>query len=132
MRTDVGLRAAALAGAALLGVAIALALAHRARHTAPAASPAGAWYTAIAAAETPSRPTRTACGIVVGPNTPGVSHPVLPCGAKLYLEFDGREVLTQVVDHAHTGPGRTFVVTPPVAKLLRLQGTQTIRWRFAS
>ena len=73
-----------------------------------------------------------ACGVVVGPTTAGVAHPVLPCGVKIYLEFRGKQVLTQVVDHGHTAPGRTFDVTLPVAKLLGLQGTQTIRWRFAS
>ena len=134
MRSGAGLRAAALAGIALLGVAIALAVSHRTREagSAAAAAPAGDWYTAMAAPEPIAAPKRSACGVVVGPDTPGVSHPVLPCGAKVVLEFDGREVLTQVVDHGHTGPGRTFSVTPAVARLLRLQGSQTIRWRFAS
>jgi len=127
-----GLRAAALAGVALLGVAVALAVSHRNRQAKPAASPAGQWYTAMAAPYTRTKPRRGACGVVVGPATPGVAHPVLPCGVKIYLEFRGREVLTQVVDHGHTAPGRTFDVTLPVAKLLGLQGTQTIRWRFAS
>ena len=79
-----------------------------------------------------TKPKKGACGVVVGPSTPGVAHPVLPCGVKIYLEFRGREVLTQVVDHGHTAPGRTFDVTLPVAKLLGLDGAQTIRWRFAS
>lgn len=127
-----GHRAAALAGIALLGVAIALAVAHRDGKNGSTASPAGQWYTAMAAPYTRTKARKGACGVVVGPNTPGVAHPVLPCGVKIYLEFRGREVLTQVVDHGHTAPGRTFDVTLPVAKLLGLQGTQTIRWRFAS
>jgi hypothetical protein len=104
-----GLRAAALAGIALLGVT-----------------------GALAAPYTHTKAKKGACGVVVGPTTPGVAHPVLPCGVKIYVEFHGREVLTQVVDHGHTAPGRTFDVTLPVAKLLGLEGTQTIRWRFAS
>jgi hypothetical protein len=128
-----GLRAVALAGVAVLGVAIALAVSHRSKagHAAPTVSPAGEWFTAMAAPYAAAKPKKGACGVVVGPTTPGVSHPVLPCGVKLYLKFHGREVLTQIVDHGPTARGRTFDVTPPVAKLLGLQGTQTIRWRFA-
>jgi hypothetical protein len=132
MTTSVGLRASALAGIAILGIAIAIALATHSHDKKPAATPAGQWYTALAAPYTRTKPRKGACGVVVGPKTPGVAHPVLPCGVKIYIEFHGREVLTQVVDHGHTAPGRVFDVTLPVAKLLRLQGSQTIRWRFAS
>ena len=134
MTSSSGLRAAALAGIALLGIAIALAVSHhqdKKKDSLPA--PAGQWYTALAAAYTPSTKVKTsACGVRIGPSTAGVAHPVLPCGAKIYIEFDGRQVLTQVIDRGHTAPGRVFDVTQALAKLLRLQGTQTIRWRFAS
>jgi hypothetical protein len=130
--TFAGLRAAALGGVAVLGVAVALAVAQRSERHTPTVSPAGEWFTAMAAPYTRTKPKKGACGVVVGPSTPGVAHPVLPCGVKIYVEFRGREVLTQVVDHGHTAPGRTFDVTLPVAKLLGLQGTQAIRWRFAS
>ena len=63
--------------------------------------------------------------------TQGVAHPVLPCGVRLYIRFHGREVLTQVIDRGHTAPGREFELTHALARLLRLQGTQTIQWRFA-
>ena len=132
MTSFAGPPAAVLAGIALLGVGIEVAVAQRNGKTHSSASPAGQWYTAMAAPYTRTQAKKGACGIVVGPNTPGVAHPVLPCGVKIYLEFHGHEVLTQVVDHGHTAPGRTFDVTLPVAKLLGLQGTQTIRWRFAS
>lgn len=128
-----GPRAAALAGIAVLGMAIAIAISsHHRSHGATQPSAAGQWYTALAAPYTRTKPKKGACGVVVGPNTPGVSHPVLPCGVKLYVEFHGHEVLTQVVDHSRPVPGRVFDVTLPVAKLLGLDGTQTIRWRFAS
>jgi rare lipoprotein A (peptidoglycan hydrolase) len=130
-----GLRAAALAGVALLGIAIALAVSHRSQQhnasTLPA--PAGQWYTALAAPYTSTtKVTKSACGVTIDARTRGVAHPVLPCGVKIYLEFDGRQVLTQVIDRGHTAPGRVFDVTPGLAKVLRLQGTQAIRWRFAS
>jgi rare lipoprotein A (peptidoglycan hydrolase) len=129
-----GLRAAALAGVALLGIAIALAVSHRSQHDAATLpTPAGQWYSALAAPYTSTtKATKSACGVTIDTKTRGVAHPVLPCGVKIYLEFDGREVLTQVIDRGHTAPGRVFDVTPALAKALRLQGTQTIRWRFAS
>jgi rare lipoprotein A (peptidoglycan hydrolase) len=126
-----GLRAAALAGIAIVGVAVALAIARHDGHHAASVTAAGQWYTAMAAPYTRTKPKKGACGIVVGPNTPGVAHPVLPCGVKIYVEYHGKEVLTQVVDNGHTAPGRVFDVTLPVAKLLGLQGSQLIRWRFA-
>jgi rare lipoprotein A (peptidoglycan hydrolase) len=128
----VGLRAAALAAVAILGIAIALAVAMPDKKKETAATPAGQWYTALAAPYTATKPKEGACGIVIGPKTLGVAHPVLPCGVKVYLEFHGKQVLTQVIDSGHTAPGRVFDVTVPVAKLLGLQGSQTIRWRFAS
>jgi hypothetical protein len=131
MTAFVGLRAAALAGIAVLGIAIALAVASRGDKPAPAAVPAGQWYSALAAPYTRTKPKKGACGIVIGPKTPGVAHPVLPCGVKVYLEFHGKQVLTQVIDNGHTAPGRVFDVTLPVAKLLGLQGSQVVRWRFA-
>jgi rare lipoprotein A (peptidoglycan hydrolase) len=128
-----GMRAAMLAGVALLGVAIALAAAHDRHHKSPLPAPAGQWYPATAAPYSPSKQRqKSACGVVIGPTTAGVAHPVLPCGAKIYIEFNGKQVLTHVIDRGHTAPGRTFDVTQALAKLLDLQGTQTIRWRFAS
>ena len=133
MTSLAGLRAALLAGLALLGIVVALAVAHDRSHKRSLPTPAGQWYVALAAPYTPSKKQRTsACGVVIGPRTAGVAHPVLPCGAKIYIEFGGKQVLTQVIDRGHTAPGRTFDVTEGLAKLLGLQGSQTIRWRFAS
>jgi rare lipoprotein A (peptidoglycan hydrolase) len=131
--TSAGPRAAILAGIALLGVAIALAVSHHDKKKETLPTPAGQWYSALAAPYTPtSERHKGACGVVIGPRTAGVAHPVLPCGTKIYIEFDGREVLTQVIDRGHTAPGRTFDVTQALAKLLGLEGSQTIRWRFSS
>jgi rare lipoprotein A (peptidoglycan hydrolase) len=133
MTTSVGLRAAALAGVALVGVAVALAAARHHGTTRDLPPPAGQWYSALAAPYTPSSgTTKSACGVRIGPKTVGVAHPVLPCGAQIYIEFGGKDVLTQVIDRGHAAPGRTFDVTQALAKLLGLQGSQTIRWRFAS
>jgi len=126
-----GVRAAILAAVALVAVAIVFAIHH---HSSTAALPvaAGPWYTALAAPYTPSKGrTKSACGVAIGPKTIGVSHQLLPCGVKLYVEYKGKQVLTQVIDRGHTVPGREFDLTQALAKLLRLDGTQTIQWRFA-
>jgi rare lipoprotein A (peptidoglycan hydrolase) len=130
--SNVGLRALALAGVAVLAVTIALAVAHGSGDKEKLPTAAGSWYTALAAPYTPSTtPRKGACGVTIGATTAGVAHPVLPCGVKIYVRFGGKEVLTQVVDRGHTGPGHEFDVTEALAKLLGLQGTQNIQWRFA-
>jgi rare lipoprotein A (peptidoglycan hydrolase) len=130
--TTIGLRAATLGGVALVALVVALAVNHRHKSSTPLPQAAGQWYTAFAAPYTPSTKTKTgACGIKIGPNTTGVAHAVLPCGVKLYVQFNGKQVLTQVVDRGHMPPGREFDVTQSLAKLLGLEGTQRIQWRFA-
>ncbi len=131
MTRSPGVRAAILAAVALVAVAIVFAI-HRHSSTATLPVAAGPWYTALAAPYTPSKGrTKSACGVAIGTKTIGVSHELLPCGVKLYVEYKGKQVLTQVIDRGHTVPGREFDLTQALAKLLRLDGTQTIQWRFA-
>lgn len=132
-------RQVALVGIALLGATISLALASPrlgdgAGNNLPEAVPApgGGWYPAFAAAQPESElARRTACGHILEVGSVGVAHPVLPCGAKLWLAYGNRHVLTQVIDRGPTVPGYEFAVTPALAKALGLSGTQRIRWRFA-
>ena len=132
MTSFAGLRAAALAGIALLGIAVALAVAHDRGHKRSLPTPAGQWYVALAAPYMPSKKQRkSACGVVIGPTTAGVAHPVLPCGTKLYLAFGRKRVLTQVIDRGPSAPGREFDLTPALARLLHLRGVQSVRWAFA-
>jgi rare lipoprotein A (peptidoglycan hydrolase) len=129
--TSAAARVAVLAGVAVLAAAAALAAVHR-THRASLPPPAGPWYSALAAPYTPAaKQAKSACGVVIRPKTAGVAHPVLPCGVKLYVRFDGREVLTQVIDRGQTPAGRQFDLTAALAKLLGVEGTQTIQWRFA-
>jgi rare lipoprotein A (peptidoglycan hydrolase) len=129
---SVGVRAAALAAVALVAVAVALAVTHDSGSKNDLPSAAGTWYTALAAPYVPSsKQPKGACGVKVDAGVVGVAHPVLPCGVKLYVQFHGKTVLTHVVDRGHTVPGREFDLTEALAKLLRVQGTQTIQWRFA-
>jgi rare lipoprotein A (peptidoglycan hydrolase) len=122
-------RAGVLAAIALIAVAVVLVVLH-ARHG--PSSTGGPWYSALAAPYAPADGETTSCGKVFGPNTIGVAHPVLPCGAKLELEFGGKHVVVRVIDRHPTVPGHTFDLTPALAKELGIVGTQTIQWRFAT
>ena len=137
MKPALALREIALAGVALVAVVTALAIAaareDEAEATAVSVPVAGeGWYRALAA---PYRVERvgeqTTCGHEATPQTLGVAHPVLPCGAKVYLAFRGKQVLTQVIDRGTGVPGREFDVTTALAKLMGLRGTRRIEWRFA-
>ena len=98
----------------------------------PALSSVSGWYPALAGVR--SRPLAgraSGCGTVLGPKTLGVDHPVLPCGAKIFVEFGEKTVLTSVVDRGPFTPRPDFEVTPALAAVLGLKGVQAIRWSFA-
>ena len=133
-------RAILLGAVTLLGVVVSLAVGEqmsdaREPRNLPQAVPApgGGWYRALAGLESPRAYGRpTACGHVLERSTLGVSHPVLVCGAKLYVGYGRKEILTQVVAR---GPGNAavqFGLTESLARELGIPRRATIRWRFAS
>jgi hypothetical protein len=133
-------RQLSLAAAAVLGVVVALAIAARddaaprasSKLPQPAVSDLSGWYTAVAGVRArPLAGKPSGCGTLLQPGTLGVDHPVLPCGAKVFVTYRGKTVLTTVVDRGPFGPGREFEITPALADLLGLTGVQTIRWSFA-
>jgi hypothetical protein len=127
-------RTFALAAVALLAALVSLAVSSpRGGHDAkPLPKPVANWYTSLAAPYAPGRSRRrTACGVRLGRDTLGVAHPLLPCGVKIYLSFGGKEVLTQVIDHAAVAPGREFAITRGLADKIGLHGTQRLRWTYA-
>jgi predicted RNA-binding Zn-ribbon protein involved in translation (DUF1610 family) len=75
---------------------------------------------------------RTTCGQVLAPQSLGVTHPVLPCGAKVILRSGDKQVLTEVIDNALVEPGRQLEVTDALAKTLGIDGTVELEWRFAT
>ena len=124
-------RIGVLAGIVFVGIGVALAVTLHTHHGS-AKQPRTPWYSALAAPYASSRGSaKTQCGIVIRSATIGVGHPILPCGAKLELAFGGKDVFTRVIDRVATVPGHTFDLTPALARELGVQGTQTIRWRFA-
>ncbi len=132
-------RVLALAGAALLAAVLALAVAQQTRSSARAAGPQPAvgagtgWYSAVAgrAHDYPVRGKRSRCGWLLQPGTLGIVHPVLPCGAKLFVEVGGKRVYTEVVDRAPVPSAEDFDLTPALADSVGLAGTRDVRWAFA-
>jgi len=74
----------------------------------------------------------TACGGVLHPDTLGIAHPTLPCGARVFIDYHGLHVLTQVVDRGPYERGRGFDVTDALARRLGLQGVQRVQWSYAA
>ncbi|HEU5206171.1 MAG TPA: hypothetical protein VFT94_01060 [Gaiellaceae bacterium] len=75
---------------------------------------------------------RTTCGQVLTPQSLGVTHPVLPCGAKIILRSGDKQLLTEVIDNALVEPGRQLEVTEALANKLGIDGTVELQWRFAT
>lgn len=140
MPAAVAQRLLGLAAVALLGGLIALAVIEQrsdaARATpAPtgAIAPGSGWYSALAASRGPAGDAeRTVCGLILTGKSFGVTHPVLPCGAKVLLRFGGQTVFTEVIDNRLKSAGRQFELTERLARDLGLDGTQQVDWRFAA
>jgi hypothetical protein len=139
MDAAVAQRLLGLAAVAFLGALIALAVIERRSDNAAAApaaggaiAPGGGWYSALAASRGPARDAeKTSCGLILTVRSLGVTHPVLPCGAKVLVRFGGETVLTEVIDNKLKSAGRQFELTDRLAQELGVNGTQEIDWRFA-
>ncbi len=131
-------RFVALAAAALLAGVFGTALSQAGRDSSPSALPGPAvglgsgWSTVLAgvAPAAPRAGRRSGCEWAVLPRTQGVLHPTLPCGAEVFVEYGGRQALTQVVGHVPVGQGRQLDLTPRLARRLGLEGVRELRWAF--
>ena len=140
MPAAVAQRLLGLAAVALLAGLVALAVIERRSDEAGATAapvgapaPGGGWYSGLAASRGPAGDAeRTTCGLILTDKSLGVTHPVLPCGARLLLRFGGQTVLTEVIDNRLKTAGRQFELSEQLAVLLGLDGTQAIAWRFAA
>jgi rare lipoprotein A len=125
-------REVSLAGLALLAIAVSLAVTAQTRDSSSTAPQPEGSYVALAGSSGPAAfGRRTACGGVIRPETVGVSHPTLPCGARVFITFHGQTVLAQVVDRGPYVPGRQFDLTDALARRLGLRGVQEIQWAYA-
>ena len=131
-------RVVVLAAVAFLAAVGAIAVVeHRESRAAPAgfetAVAPGGWNHAFAGSRgAVGDAQRTSCGEILTSRSLGVTHPVLPCGAKLVLRNGKIEVLTEVIDNKLVEPGRQLEVTERLARMLKLEGTAEIEWRFAT
>jgi hypothetical protein len=92
----------------------------------------GGWYEALAASRGPvGDAERTTCGLVLTTRSYGVTHPVLPCGARILVRYGDVTALTEVIDNTLQSAGHQFELTERLALRLKLDGTQQIQWRFA-
>jgi rare lipoprotein A len=125
-------RLIALAAVGLLAGVVAIAATSAGRDDSSDLPARSGDYTARAGSSGPGAfGRRTACGGVLRADTEGVAHPVLPCGARIYISFGGMDVLTQVVDRGPYVPGREFDLTDALARRLGLRGVQDIHWSYA-
>ena len=132
MRPRLAQREIVLAAIALLAAVVALAVTHGTRKDANGFPQPEGSYTALAGSSGPAAfGRRTACGQVIRSDTEGVAHPVLPCGARIYVTYDHKHVLTQVIDRGPYVPGRQFDLTDALARRLGLRGVQQIHWSYA-
>ena len=93
----------------------------------------GGWYEALAAPRPPGGDAeRTSCGLTLTARSLGMTHPALPCGAKLLVRYGGETIFTEVIDNELQASGRQFELTPALAQLIGLDGTQQVEWRYAS
>ncbi len=139
MPAAVAQRLLALAAVAFAGVVGALAIVEQrsggdSTAAAPtgAVAPGGGWYSALAGSRgVAGDAEKTSCGLVLTAESLGVTHPVLPCGAKILIRFGDDTALTDVIDNKLKSTGRQFELTDLLARNLGLDGTQEVDWRFA-
>jgi len=133
-----GERVVVLAAVAFLGAVAAIAVVEQRGDSATPATFASAvapsgWNHAFAGSRgAVGDAQRTSCGEILTSRSLGVTHPVLPCGAKLVLRNGDAEILTEVIDNTLVQPGRQIEVTERLAHMLHLEGTEEIEWRFAA
>jgi len=132
VRARLAQREAALALVALLAGVLALTVTISTRSSSQKLpAPVGSYAALAGASEASAFAKHTICGVIVGPATEGVAHPVLPCGVRIYLTYRGRTALTQVIAHAPILPGAQFAVTGALARRLGLVGVRRINWSYA-
>jgi hypothetical protein len=134
VRRALAQRQVALAAVAILAVAASFAATARHDRKAQAALPAsvGSYTALVAASGSKAMGKTTACGVLVGPRTQGISSPVLPCGTRLYVTYGNRHVLASVIGRGPEAKGAELALTPSLARRLHLSGLKRVRWSYAA
>lgn len=74
---------------------------------------------------------KTACGQTLRPSTLGVAHRSLPCGTAVKFVYEGRALLTQVIDRGPFAKGRTWDLTAAASEALGFAGVGMVRYAVA-
>jgi hypothetical protein len=121
-----------LAAVGLLAAVIGLAIASGRDGSGDGGLPArvGSYHARAAPMSADLEGTTTACGVRLTAKSLGITDPVLPCGAKLYIGYGDQDVLTQVIAIGPAPGGARFGVTPALAETLGIEGTVTVRWGY--
>ncbi len=133
MNARLARRQAALAAVALIGALGAIALSRLGDDSdaaPPPATAAAGWETAQVGVFQPSADP-TVCGAMVTSATVGIAHPVLPCGANLVVEHQGRQARAAVIEQGPVDVDVSFELSPALAQQLGVVGEAAVRWRFA-
>ena len=69
---------------------------------------------------------RTACGQTLGTGTLGVAHKTMPCGTRVTLRYNGREVTVPVIDRGPYAHGREYDLTGATRSRLGFGSTGTV------
>jgi hypothetical protein len=74
---------------------------------------------------------RTACGQVLRPGTLGVAHRNLPCGTAVRFVYEGRQIVTRVIDRGPYTTGFSWDLTNGAREALGFEGSGQIRYAVA-
>jgi len=72
--------------------------------------------------------SHTACGQVLRPDTVGVAHRNLPCGTTVKFAYEGRQIVTTVIDRGPYSKGNAWDLTNAARQLLGFEGSGLIRY----
>lgn len=75
---------------------------------------------------------KTACGETLRPNTLGVAHKTLPCGTTVKFVYQGRALITQVIDRGPYVKGRAWDLTAATSEALGFEGVGQVRYAIAT
>ena len=71
---------------------------------------------------------KTACGQTLRPQTMGVAHKTLACGTSVKFVYQGKVVITQVIDRGPYIHGRVWDFTKAVSDALDFEGVGRVRY----
>jgi rare lipoprotein A (RlpA)-like double-psi beta-barrel protein len=71
---------------------------------------------------------KTACGQILRPGTIGVAHRSLPCGTTVKFVYEGRYLITKVIDRGPYTKGNAWDLTGAAATALEFEGSGQLEY----